>query len=145
MDIDPESLLQQSMPLAVVIGIEALRREGWTTQIPYRLDIAVECESAEFQDERFVIQLRTAAWFNAISPYLKGDRTLGIPWLSPAWALADMLHEHGWGNFGLWPDDIEWGEITPADEAAWKEAYELFTLPTPDLLSMRIDPRGHTA
>ncbi|MCL8385788.1 hypothetical protein [Xanthobacter aminoxidans] len=36
--------------------------------------------------------------------------------LRPAWALADMLQSEGWGKCGLWPDDVEWDEVT-GDEA----------------------------
>ena len=42
--------------------------------------------------------------------------------LRPAWALADMLLTQGWGQCGLWPDDVEWDEIGEQDEADWLAA-----------------------
>ncbi|HEY3431944.1 MAG TPA: hypothetical protein VGK09_05290 [Rhodocyclaceae bacterium] len=138
---NPEAQLQELMPSSIIIGIEALRREAWTTQIPYLLDVAIESKVAPFHDDQFVIKLRSSAWFDAVTPYLKGDRAFGIPWLSPAWALADMLNENGWGSCGLWPDDIEWDEIAPTDEAEWRIAANFFRLPNHELLSIREESR----
>jgi hypothetical protein len=30
--------------------------------------------------------------------------------------LADLLQRQNWGACGLWPDDIEWDELTPTDK-----------------------------
>lgn len=139
---DPELTLLQAMPSAVIIGVEAARRAGWTTQIPVRYEVAIELDAHLQPNDMFVFQPRSAAWFKAVHEHLNGDRAFGLPWLSPAWALADMLRQDGWGNCGLWPDDIEWEEVTPSDEAAWRAAANFFQLPNVDLLSMKVFPRA---
>ena len=74
---------------------------------------------------------------------LNGDRAQGLLVLKPAWALADMLGEEGWGACGLQPDDIEWSEITDADELEWQTACRVFALPLTRLQDSEQDSRGH--
>jgi hypothetical protein len=118
-----EAALLLAMPSALVIGIEALRRAGWTTQIPVRPEVAVSAAEPVFSVERFEIQKRPALWFEQTQKGVrrsKDARTL--PVLAPAWALADLLSRAPWGACGLDPDDIEWDEITVRDEREWKSA-----------------------
>ena len=99
------------MPSAITIGIEALRRAGWTTQVLYRPTVAVNARHRVYSTHPFEIVTRPPEWFESVGRSIQGDRALGLPALHPAWALADMLRTKGWGRCGLWPDDIEWDEI----------------------------------
>lgn len=132
---------------AIVTGIEALRWSGWTTQITYRPQIAFGEDVPYFEHNDFYAEPRSQAWFSAVRPHILSQHNLELQLgkycfyvqvLSPSWALADMLHRYGWGHgFGLWPDDIEWDQVTFEDEITWKAAARVFSLPTSRLLSMR--------
>lgn len=140
-DFGDEKHLLSHFPCAVIVGVEALRRAGWTTQIPTRAEVAVDISESVLPLDQFILEQRQPGWFASVQEHLVGDRNLGLPWLAPAWALADMLHRQSWGNCGLWPDDIEWNAISATDEADWCAASEAFELPTSSLLSMRVAPR----
>lgn len=129
-----EKALLTAMPSAVVIGVEALRQAGWTTQIPCRATVAVNSRQPVFKTKRFEIHPRDPAWFDAVRAGIAGGRDGDLPKLCPAWALADMLREHGWGTCGLWPDDVEWSEVLPQDLLQWRAACESFGLAEADLL-----------
>jgi len=135
--------LLAAMPSAVVIGIEPLRLSGWTTQIPHRPSVAVNARQPVFKTEKFEVNSRDSAWFDTVRGGVSGDKNIGLPSLSPAWALADMLRESGWGACGLFPDDIEWSEIGQADEDQWEAARKAFGLPEPTLASMIESSRDH--
>jgi len=118
-----------AMPSAVIIGIEALRQAGWTTQVPHRPTVAVNAKQGVFGIEPFEIAARAPKWFESASAGIQGERALGLPTLRPAWALADMLRTQGWGQCGLRPDDIEWDQVGDSDEADWQAACAAFGLP----------------
>lgn len=118
-----------AMPSAITIGIEALRLAGWTTQVPHRPAVAVNAKQGVFSIEPFEIAARDPKWFESVSTAIQGDRALGLPTLRPAWALADLLRTQGWGKCGLWPDDIEWDQVSESDEADWQAACAALGLP----------------
>lgn len=142
-----EQALLMAMPSAIVVGVEALRRAGWTTQIQRKPTVAVRADQSIFSldnsapqhdmaieayqasgFEGFMVQARSAAWFQKVS---NGGMLLsenGAPVLKPAWALVDMLATEGWGKCGLWQDDIDLGEMTSADESDWAAACAAFDL-----------------
>lgn len=132
---DWDKALQVAMPSAVLIGIEALRRVGWTTQIPQCASVAVDTTQSVFSIERYEILPRSPEWFAITRQGVTSDAG-GLPQLRPAWALADLLCSAKWGDCGLWPDDIEWSEMTAADEGAWKAACRAFGLPELSLQAM---------
>ena len=147
--------LQMAMPSAVVVGVEALRRAGWITQIPGMMDVAVEAGSRVFATNRFSVTTRTKSWFRTTATACEGDRTLAPPTLRPAWALADLFRQASlgssgathapmnWCGTGLQPDDIEWYEIGPDDQSDWAQARRQWRLAAPaDLRSLSCDPRG---
>ncbi|MEI8325776.1 MAG: hypothetical protein WCH44_10515, partial [Betaproteobacteria bacterium] len=102
---DWDSALCAAMPSAVVVGVEALRRAGWTTQIQVRPDVAVDESMPVFSVSHFTVLARPPSWF------AQSKRGIKNGCLTPAWALADMLHHLGWGACGLQPDDIEWDRV----------------------------------
>lgn len=117
-----------AMPSSLAIGVEALRQAGWTTQILTRPTVAVMRNQRIFKVDRFDIRPQPERWFRAIrrpGAVLK-DSQSGLPRLAPAWALADLLRKERWGAFGLWPDDIDWDEVTAADRVAWSDAVVAF-------------------
>lgn len=119
---DWEKALHVAMPSAVIIGVEALRRAGWTTQVPQTPTAAVRADHAVYSTKRFEIHARPVSWFEATRSGINREGRGALPVLAPAWALADLLGAGEWGSFGLWPDDIEWSEITAQDEADWQLA-----------------------
>lgn len=123
-----EAALQLATPSATLIGVEALRRAGWTTQIQRSPAVAVSPKDTLFKIDRFDLQPRPASWFAKVSKGIVRDGGT-LPRLAPAWALADMLRESAWGRCGLFPDDIEWSEVTQQDEDQWREASIRFGLP----------------
>jgi len=126
-----------AMPTAVTIGIEALRQAGWTTQVPRRPVVAVNARQGVFSIEPFEIAPCEPKWFESVGAGVAGDRAAGLPALRPAWALAHMLRTEGWGQCGLWPDDIEWDQIGDRDEADWQAACAAFGLPGSSLQSQK--------
>jgi hypothetical protein len=117
--------VSMAMPSAVIVGIEALRLAGWTTQVPRRPAIAVNAKQSVFRIDDFEVLPRDPAWFETINHGLQGERVSGLLVLRPAWALADMLRTHGWGGCGLWPDDIDLDGFRQ-DEADWATACATF-------------------
>lgn len=120
-----------SMPSAIAIGIDALRRAGWITQIQQRPTIAVQAGSPVYQVEPFTVERRPKSWYALIQQGILKE-TLGehrLPLLRPAWALADLLHYKGWGKCHLQPDDLYDDEMTAEDEADWQTACLAFNLP----------------
>jgi hypothetical protein len=127
-DPDWGQALRLAMPSVIVIGIEALRQAGWTTQIPARPDVAVDASAPVYTVEPFTVSTRPTQWFeNVLKSGLQPRPGLsGLPVLRPAWALADLLATAGWGACGLAPDDIDWEEADAQDRADWDMACAVF-------------------
>ena len=140
-----EKALLAAMPTAVVVGIEALRQAGWTTQVPQRPVVAVNAKQSVFSIDPYEIVQRDAKWFERASAGIIGDRVGALPVLKPAWALADMLRAQDWGDCGLWQDDMEWSQMSEQDEQDWQTACRVFDLPQSKLQDSAQDPRSHTA
>ena len=122
---DWERALVRAMPSAMIIGVDALRRAGVTTQIPARPEAAVDKTHRVFQTQQFDIVQKSPEWFKIVEPgiYREG----GIRALKPEWALADMLTDYGWGGCGLDPDDIDWPNGEP-NAKEWGRAAGAFKL-----------------
>ena len=127
-----------AMPSAVIVGAEALRQAGWTTQIPTSPEVAVPAGQSAFKLEHFSVQQRPARWGEATAAGRHQAVPGVLPMLRPAWALADLLRAGSWGSFGLDPDDIEWDEVTPRDEADWRQACAAMGLALPELAEMAV-------
>lgn len=138
---DWEAAVLMAMPSAVVVGIEPLRRAGWTTQIPARPQVAVNARQRRTQTDHFEIDFRGARWFTASEAGIVRTQHGTLRALTPAWALADMLRQEDWGDFGLQPDDIEWHEVTPDDEVQWAAACKAYGLDQPALHELAVSLR----
>ncbi len=117
-----EAALLLARPSAVIVGVECLRRAGWTTQIPHRPEVAVDASLPMISTEHFDVERRPDAWFAAIAPGLIEDDTASIdpasrsaPSLRPAWALVDLLARADRNACALAPDDIDWSMVTPRE------------------------------
>ncbi len=126
---DWQRAVLMAMPSAVVVGVEALRCVGWTTQIQRRPDIAVNGTHRIFGIDPFVALPRTPEWFEAVRPGIRRGPPDTLPVLRPAWALADMLQTQGWGKCGLWPDDVYWDEAGEQDRDDWRLAAAAMGVP----------------
>ena len=119
---DWEMGIRMVMPTAVVTGLEILRRAGWITQIPYLPTITVRCDQRSYRVSRFNITGQTPAWFESMSPGITEGDGVALPFLAPAWALADIICHEGWQRCGIDPDDIYWDQVTKADAHDWTRA-----------------------
>lgn len=138
--VEWEKALLMAMPTATIIGVEALRRAGWITQIPQRPDVAVRADKPVYKTDRFDIFERKASWFAATDAHVERGAHRA-PCLQPAWALADLLAVQGWGKCGVWPDDIDWALIDEDQQAQWLCACQAFGIKEHDLLDWETDAR----
>lgn len=113
---DWEQAVRLAMPSATLVGIEALRRSGWTTQIQQRPTIAVLDTGPVFTVEPYLVSPRSPRWFTASRSGIRDGC------LTSAYALADLLHREGWGACGLQPDDIDWDLFTPVQARRFRRA-----------------------
>src|SRR6185437_6552415 len=67
-----------AMPSAVLIGIEALRRAGWTTQLVQRPTIAVKSGHPAFKTEHFDVVNLAPHWFDQVTPGIEGSPDEGL-------------------------------------------------------------------
>lgn len=104
-----------AMPSAIIIGVEALREHGWTTQIQRTPDLAVLTGVLNYTTDFYTVIPKNSAWYAKVKPVLLND-IRALPVLHPAWALADMLaNAGGWGACGLSIDDLYLEDATYAD------------------------------
>lgn len=119
---DWEMGIRMVMPTAVVTGLEVLRRAGWITQIPYLPTVTVNGHQRSYQVSRFSMTVQTPAWFDLMSPGIRDGEAVALPFLAPAWALADIIFHEGWQRCGIDPDDIYWDQVTKTDKRDWIRA-----------------------
>lgn len=94
------------LPGAVIGGASAIHAAGWTTQIPWRLEVLAQPRRSYPSLNDVTVSKRSKSWFAVAKSHLLGDGPL--PFLKPAFALADS-----WVN-NIWrpdPDDLEWDLI----------------------------------
>lgn len=119
---DWEMALRMIMPKAVIMGIEVLRRAGWTTQIPYVPTVAVSATEPVHQVDHFEVVPLPPRWFDLMTEGILSGEDVAPRQLAPAWALADLIKREGWCYCGLGPDDIYWDTVTNRDRKDWLAA-----------------------
>src|SRR6185312_8865005 len=82
---DWERALMLAMPSAVLVGIEALRRAGWTTQVPQHPTVAVKAGHPTFKTRYFDVISRTPRWFDQVAPGISAESPGDLRALRPAW------------------------------------------------------------
>ena len=75
---DWEGAVVMAMPSAGLVGIEALRRAGWTTQLVQRPTVAVKSGHLMFQTEHFDVVNRDPHWFDHVAPGIEGSPRRGF-------------------------------------------------------------------
>ena len=111
-------------PGAVIAGVSAVHAAGWTTQIPYSVEVMIPPRrtAPEINDAR--IMTRPVAWFKEAR---KKPQRLGvIPTVDPAFALADLWHKNEWRPDA---DDLEW-DMIPGDKL--RAAFAHFDIEIPE-------------
>lgn len=88
--VSTAAALRRVFPRAIKVGVDILREEGWTTQIPSVIDIALPGGSAHYALTGFSLTTRTEKWFQLVAPGVNLVPQ-AIDALMPAWALADMI------------------------------------------------------
>lgn len=140
-----EAALVMAMPTATIGGLESLRRAGWITQVPIQPLALIRSIDTPFENERYTVEKRLRGWWKAVGPeIIAGERGQAARQLPPAWALADLLRQHGWEAPGLHSDDIDWDAVTNADRAQWQKATAAFELPN-DILESSDQPEAAEA
>lgn len=97
--------LRMLYPSATLMGATVLHAAGWTTQIPARLQVAVEARPSYTALAGIDLHPRSVEWFRLVhgaggfeAPNSESAR--GLRALKPAWALADLQ-----GRDGVWQPD----------------------------------------
>ncbi len=132
-DPDWEVALAMAMPSALIVGIEPIRRAGWTTQIPARPQVAVHASSALYSTVHFVIDRRDADWFDRVKDGVVRGENGRAPALSAPFALADLISREGWGACGLDPDDLDTHDLRTSDRAQLARAMRAMGVTDPVL------------
>lgn len=139
-DPDWESALVMAMPSALIVGIESIRRAGWTTQIPSRPQVAVHASSALYSTTHFAVERREADWFDRVENGVLRDDSGHAPVLCAPYALVDLVMREGWGACGLDPDDIEVEAIRASDRALLVRAARTMASTDPVIADMADQP-----
>jgi hypothetical protein len=109
--VDPKPntgvMCRMAMPQAVIIGVDALRRAGWTTQVQGMPTIAVPDWQPSYKTNFYKNSPRDKAWFAQAQKSIQASTEHGLPVLTPEFALADLIRL-GWDKCPLDPDDIDW-------------------------------------
>jgi hypothetical protein len=117
-----ELALRMVMATGVIIGIEILRRAGWTTQIPYVPTVVVDAAQPFYQIQHFHVEALDFEWFTMMKDGIRPAEADSLRYLTPSWALADLIKREGWCDCGLGPDDIYWDMVTEQDQREWTAA-----------------------
>jgi len=106
---NPEVALRRVFPQAIRIGVDILRQAGWTTQVIRDPEVAIPVGTF-YTVNGFTLTTRNDSWFRKILPGVQ-DGQVGLRFLEPAWALADMIARAMDGRvcdpWLLAPDDID--------------------------------------
>ena len=118
------AMCRLAMPGAVIVGIDALRRAGWTTQIQRSPEVAVPAWQPVYKTPFYTPSPRPASWFAAVKYGISEEQEV-LPTLQPELALVDLLKRDGWAGCSLDPDDIDWPD-EPFTGKRWEKACQTF-------------------
>jgi len=97
--------IRRIFPSAVVIGASVLHAEGWTTQIPQKIHIAILSRPSFPRLNDAIVVLRPRTWYSEHVPFQ--ETLYGLPSLKPSQALDDLKKNASRDK--LWcpaPDDL---------------------------------------
>jgi len=97
-------------PGAMIGGVSAVHAAGWTTQFPRQTEIIIPNRRSFPSVTDAEISCRPLKWIKEARNWT--DRDASVPWLNPAFALADCVSRGDWVPD---PDDIEWDEVNVRD------------------------------
>lgn len=83
--------IQLRFPEAIVCGPSVLHQEGWITQIPQSIHIAVLKQESQPNIRGIELHERAKDWFIAVQEGIVEHGLYGMPSLKPAWAMEDIL------------------------------------------------------
>ncbi|KKN90428.1 hypothetical protein LCGC14_0227970 [marine sediment metagenome] len=124
-------------PGAVIGGVSAVHAAGWTTQFPRQTEIMIPKRRSFPAVEDAAISMRPLPWMRAAKNWVSQEGV--VPWLNPAFALADCIDQNIWRPD---PDDIEWDEVNVAD---LRLAFHQFSLEMPEEWSEELEYLGQNA
>lgn len=105
--LDWRQATRLAYPSGVLVGLEVLRGAGWITQIPSQPTIALPPRTPRYATPHVTIATRTRRWFQQRHDTRAiREGAAGLPELTPAAALADLLATEGWGHCGITPDEL---------------------------------------
>ena len=111
-------------PGAMIGGVSAVHAAGWTTQFPRQTEIIIPKRRSFPAVDDALITTRPLPWIREARNWIASSGP--VPWLDPAFALADCIKNDVWHPD---PDDLEWYEI---DAQRLQLAFRYFDIPTPE-------------
>jgi hypothetical protein len=111
-------------PGALVGGVSAIHAAGWTTQFPRQVEIMIPQRRSFPAVDETEITGRPLKWIKEARKWISQPGP--VPYLNPAFALADCLEQKIWVPD---PDDIEWDEVNVDD---LRRAFEHFGIEIPE-------------
>ena len=111
-------------PGAVIGGVSAVHAAGWTTQFPRQTEIMIPKRRSFPAVDDAVISMRPLSWMRAAKNWVATEGA--VPWLNPAFALADCIDQNIWCPD---PDDIEWDEVNASE---LRRAFHQFNIEVPE-------------
>lgn len=83
--------IRRAMPFARLVGPEAWRVRGWTTQIQYQLDVVIPTKADSYAIEGLRVHRRGVRWSRAVAHGQVAPMRGRLIALTPSYALADAL------------------------------------------------------
>jgi len=118
-------------PGAVIGGVSAVHAAGWTTQFPRQTEIMIPKRRSFPAVDDALITMRPLPWIRNARNWISSPGP--VPWLNPAFALADCVQQENWRPD---PDDIEWDEVNVSD---LRRAFHQLRVQIPEAWSEEIE------
>jgi hypothetical protein len=131
------SALLFEYPSAILCGESVLHAQGWITQIPARLSVAVLSRPSYVSLHGFEIHGRPLSWFKKVHAAINSvdnARVYGLRALPPALALTDL-----YGDPKAWHPDIDDLDIPAEQASAILSASQLLSVDLPPALKNELE------